>query len=73
MNTNTYVVQKNKEAGLNKLPPPRLVVLGGAPRSTAPAGGTAPSYKKLRKFKLVKCKEIINSSILVNMLLKLDN
>ena len=52
MNTNTYAVQKNKEAGLNKLPPPRLVILGGAPCSTAPAGGTAPSYKKIEKVQI---------------------
>ena len=53
MNTNKYAVQKNKEAGLNKLPPPPwLVVLGGVPRSTAPAGGMAPSYKKIEKVQI---------------------
>ena len=45
--------KKNKEAGLNKLPPPpRLVVLDGAPHSMAPAGGTAPSYKKIEKVQI---------------------
>ena len=74
MNTNIYAVQKNKEAELKKLPPLRgksssvvlLVVLLQQVERLHPT-------KNLRKPRLVKCKEIMNSYILVNMLLKLDN